>query len=740
MKPPRRPLRRYLPTILLLYVLLGLSYALTTPPLESSDEYKHYPVVQYIQTEGKLPVLAPANPGRWQQEGAQAPLYYGLMALATSWIDTSDLPAIYQVNPHAYIGDPNQIANKNIMLHDPAQESFPWQGSVLAIYVIRFLSIGLGLLTVALTAQLGSLLFSPQIGLLAAALTAFNPMFLFITAAVNNDSLAALLGAAGIYLLVRIWQDPRWSWRFPALGLVLGLGVLTKLSLGALAGLVAIALVWRAWQMRDWRLLYRLGLSALIALLLSGWWFWRNFALYGDLTALNVFIAVQGTRADPITLADWQGEFGTFYRSYWGLFGGVNVAAPQWFYAVCNALAVLGGVGLLIAWRAARRAFWGNGRWLLAAWGLLVFALLLRWTIYAPSFQGRLLFPALAGLNVLWAVGLRHLWPSRPGWAWLVALWLLLIAAALPWQTIKPAYAFPQPLAAVPASARYGPISFITPRGEIRLVGVEMAPNQTVLPGENKPVELVLYWQAIRPVRTDYVTAVHLLGRDLASVGQVDRYPAWGMIPTSRWQPGQIWRDPYHIYVAANAAAPARLHVSVSLYSTAHPDVVTTLAPDGQEIPLLLLGEPIRLQAAQKEKMPATPLDVPFADNIRLRGYTIESAAAGQVMPITLFWEAAGIPTHDYTVFVHLLDANGELLQVADAPPVANNYPTTFWQPGDWIDDLHHMPIPSDLPPGDYTIAVGLYLPETKEQLPRLDDSAGSVAWPIQIPQPSHNP
>lgn len=730
-------MRRYLPAILLLYVLLGVSYALATPPLESSDEYKHYPVVQYIQTEGRLPILDAANPGRWQQEGAQAPLYYILMAVATSWIDTRDLPDIYHVNPHAYIGDPNQIANKNIMLHDPSQESFPWQGSILAVYVIRFLSIGLGLLTITLTAQLGRLLFSSQAGLLAAALTAFNPMFLFISAAVNNDSLAALLGAAGIYLLVCIWQDPHWSWRFPALGLVLGLGVLTKLSLGALAGLVAVALVWRAWQSSDRRLLYHLALSAAIALLLSGWWFWRNHQLYGDITALNVFIAVQGTRAHPIALADWQGEFGTFYRSYWGLFGGVNVAAPQWFYAVCNGLAVIGTVGLVIAGRPARHAFWGSGRWLLAAWTLVVFALLLRWTVYAPSFQGRLLFPALASLNVLWAVGLCRLWPSRPQWAAaggaLAVAWLLVAAALLPWHTIKPAYAFPQPLAEVPASARYGPISFITPNGEIQLVGVEMSPDQTVYPGENKPIELVLYWQAVRPVRTDYVTAVHLLGRDLASVGQVDRYPAWGMIPTSRWQPGQIWRDPYHVYVVANAAAPARLQVSVSLYSTARADAITAFAPDGAEIPLLLLGEPVRLRAVHREKTPAVSLDVPFAGNIRLRGYTITPASAGAPMPITLFWEATGTPTQDYTVFVHLLSPGGQLLQVADAPPVANNYPTSFWRSGDWIDDQHLMPLPADLPPGDYTIAVGLYLPETEELLPRLDDPAGSVSWPVTI-------
>lgn len=151
--------RLWLSVILLLYAVLGVGYMLATPPLESSDEYKHYPVVQFIQAEGKLPVLDPENPGLWLQEGAQPPLYYGLMAALTSWIDTSDLPEIHQTNKHAFVGNPNQIGNKNLILHQPEKEQFPWQGSILAIYVIRLASIGLGLGTVWLTAVLGQQLF-----------------------------------------------------------------------------------------------------------------------------------------------------------------------------------------------------------------------------------------------------------------------------------------------------------------------------------------------------------------------------------------------------------------------------------------------------------------------------------------------------------------------------------------------------------------------------------------------------
>ncbi|MCB9421595.1 MAG: hypothetical protein H6667_17450 [Ardenticatenaceae bacterium] len=152
------------------YLLLGVSYLLVTPPLESSDEYKHYPVVKYMQTEHSLAVLDPENPGMWLQEGAQPPLYYLLMAGLTSWINTSDLPKVHHKNLYAFIGNPNQIRNKNLVIHDPAREQFPWQGTILAINLIRPASIGLGLGTIWLTiwptnmpiAEPTSLYFRPE--------------------------------------------------------------------------------------------------------------------------------------------------------------------------------------------------------------------------------------------------------------------------------------------------------------------------------------------------------------------------------------------------------------------------------------------------------------------------------------------------------------------------------------------------------------------------------------------------
>ena len=766
--------RRYLTLIVFGYVILAVIYALATPPLEASDEYKHYPVVQHIQMNGTLPILDPDDPGLWLQEAVQPPLYYLIMAAVTSWINTDDLAEIHQINPHVYVGNPNQIANKNLIIHTPARESFPWQGSILAIYLIRFMTIAIGIGTILVTVNLGRLLVNPQVGLLAAALTAFNPMYLFVTSAVNNDALAIFLGHLGLYLLVLLWRDNidpyrRW-WRYAMLGAVLGFGLLTKLSLGALLGLTGLTLAVMTWRTRNWRFLFLGGgIVLLVSILISLPWFIRNVGLYGDPTALDVFISVQGIRLMPITLSGWVREFGTFYRSFWGLFGGVNVASPELIYNAYNLLAIIGIVGFVRwSWQQLRQRSVSEqtsksldnpphfedrirdldgeaansslmphrGIWLLLVWATLLFVLLIRWNLIAPSFQGRLIFPALGALNVLWAVGLL-IWVSparRRRLATGLASAAFIVAALLPWITIKPAYAFPEPLDFVPEEARFGPIVFEAGEDEIHLVGVEIPAEQSVAPG-NDPVEVILYWQASKPVERDYLSTLHLLGRKNSSVGYVNRYPGWGMIPTSLWQPGQIWRDVYHIYVNRDAIAPSRLQVKASLYDPEIGQDLAAYGPDGGLIELLLIGEARLSGDITESTLADQALDVSFTEGVRLVGYDMApvTVSPGESMKVTLYWEAEQALLNNYTIFVHLIDSNGNQVANGDGPPVSGDYPTYLWQEGDIIIDKHTLILPADLPPGDYEVAVGLYDPVSLARLSREDSEGDSARWPLRV-------
>jgi hypothetical protein len=733
-----------------LFVILGITYALATPVLEASDEFKHYPYVQYVQTQRELPVLNPeicresVDACPWLQDGGQPPAYYVIMATATSWIDTSDLSELLWRNKHAFIGDPSQTCNRNLLIHQPGEEQFPWTGSVLAIHLVRFLTLAFGVGTVILTHHLSRELFPgrPALAFGATALTALNPMFLFVSASVNNDAMAAFVGNLGLLLLVRILDrrsrdaTSRWTRGLVLLGAIIGLGVLTKLSLLALAPLALLVVGVCSWREHPHlpiprRLLVVVGdwvLIALPILAISGWWFFRNWRLYGDPTALDAFIAIQGRRPSPPTLGDWLGEFGTFRWTYWGLFGAVNVMAPRPVYWFFDLLSLVGLLGFAL-WSVRHLKSQVRARdlrvFIPALWAALLFVSVLRWTWVYYSFQGRLVFPGIAGISVLMMLGLRQWVPARYdsllGLG--LALILLIIAALPPVVAIPKAYARPHPLnlSQVPETARVEPVAV---GGGIQIVGWEL-PQQTVYPGElDSHVDVAVYWQAVTPADEDDVSFAHLLGRDHELVGEVNRHPACGMVPTSLWEPGQVWHDRYRIPVAEDATAPSRLRVEVGMYSPEEDETLGTV----------ILGE-AKLAPSQSTPDPDYPLNVALADGITLRGYDLAPTEiyAGEIVTITLHWTARDAPSRDYQVFVHLLGDAPEPLAQGDGPPLGGYYPTSMWAAGETLVDPHPLSLPSDLPTGSYRLLVGMYNLVTMERLPRLDGSAASIEIPVNV-------
>jgi 4-amino-4-deoxy-L-arabinose transferase-like glycosyltransferase len=203
--------RPWLPIILIAFVMLALLYSVATPIFEASDEVSHYAVVQHLADTGELPMQQPGVKAPWDQEGSQPPLYYLLVSPIARLIDTRDAAERMYRNPHAAPGDPSLDANRNLVIHSPA-EYFPWHNTVLAVHLIRFISIMLSAGTIVVGYLIARRIFpdprSRSIPLGTAALIAFNPMFIFISASVNNDNLTILLTSLALYLCVLCWYEP----------------------------------------------------------------------------------------------------------------------------------------------------------------------------------------------------------------------------------------------------------------------------------------------------------------------------------------------------------------------------------------------------------------------------------------------------------------------------------------------------------------------------------------------------
>ncbi len=109
-----------------------------------------------------------------------------------------------------------------------------------------------------------------------------------------------------------------------------------------------------------------------------------------------------------------------------------------------------------------------------------------------------------------------------------------------------------------------------------------------------------------------------------------------------------------------------------------------------------------------------------LGDSIRLRGFSIDAPAArpGQPLPITLYWQTDAPLETDYTVFVQMIDSGGKLVAQIDSRPLRGYFPTGQWPPGAVIPDRVDIPLPANLPAGDYFIIAGMYDLNTMARLP----------------------
>lgn len=105
------------------------------------------------------------------------------------------------------------------------------------------------------------------------------------------------------------------------------------------------------------------------------------------------------------------------------------------------------------------------------------------------------------------------------------------------------------------------------------------------------------------------------------------------------------------------------------------------------------------------------PLRADFDSLIRLRGYAIDtdSIASSGAITMTLQWQTLNPMDEDFTLFIHVLDQNGQPIAQVDVPPADPNNPTSNWLTAGYETLIQRIPLPTNLPEGDYSLAIGLY-------------------------------
>ncbi|MFZ4813848.1 MAG: hypothetical protein ACOYL5_04875 [Phototrophicaceae bacterium] len=748
--------REWMPVLPLIAVFIAVAalYAWATPIFEASDELWHFGMVDYLATNRALPIQDVANPETaYRQEGSQPPLYYILAALLVQGIDRNDFATLSQPNPHALVGIPGAVGNKNIVLHRPLQ--WPLQGTELAVYSLRVLGIGLGVVTLIGVYGTSLALSGRRFAIFTTGFAVFNPMFLFITASVNNDTLVIALCSLALWQISEMgWWGFR-GWRSVLLALIGALAGLSKLS-GNIVLPVMLGVGYYLYRRDDARRGFiTLTVAVVVAWgAIAGWWYARNWMLYGELFGTHTMAEIAGVRQEPFTALTLLNEAEGFRATYWGVFGGVNVLTWRGFYPIMDAVTLLAVLGL--GWALYRIVpdmiyLYRNGarssdlidrmhaHWLL---GVLIFGgtlfiaslTLLSWTAQTYASQGRLLFPFIAASTPLLTSGLLYIVPSRfKNYAVIAALAVWgIVALLIPIFSIRTAYTPPRPIQALPADARPAYARF----GDVELLGYR-AVDRRYQPGESVPI--TLYWRVAEPSSSDlsmFVTALENEGR---AIGAVNSYPGGGTLQTSTWQEGAIYPDTYAIPLPPRYAGQFNLRAQVGWWDYPSRTYMnpTDAAGDPLQSVILDLGGfagtlPVNTTAFARIQ------PVPFGREFVLRGANIDSKGE-----LTLLWRASRRMADNFTVFVHLTDAEGNLAYQNDAPPLLA---TRYLERGEYFVTTHAYDLVAQgLPPGAYTLKVGWYQPITGERvaLPNRLDPLGDDALtllPVTIPDCSQAP
>lgn len=116
-----------------------------------------------------------------------------------------------------------------------------------------------------------------------------------------------------------------------------------------------------------------------------------------------------------------------------------------------------------------------------------------------------------------------------------------------------------------------------------------------------------------------------------------------------------------------------------------------------------------------------------YDDFAILHGYGMTNLDFWDGRRIVFFscWEVTGDIDRDYTVFLHVLDAEGNLVATWDHQPGGGLYTTSLWQPGEFVkDELSVYLYNEDVPPGTYQVRIGLYDLATNTRVPvRVGDA-----------------
>jgi len=116
----------------------------------------------------------------------------------------------------------------------------------------------------------------------------------------------------------------------------------------------------------------------------------------------------------------------------------------------------------------------------------------------------------------------------------------------------------------------------------------------------------------------------------------------------------------------------------------------------------------------------SSPLDVSFGPNVGLKGYRLDADELGRAdtLHLSLYWQPSNRVRRNHDVRLRVVGPSEHVwIETKGRSPVNGLYPMGAWRPGEIISDYHEVELSGLLPPGEYSVQVGLFIPLSDKAL-----------------------
>lgn len=268
---------------------------------------------------------------------------------------------------------------------------------------------------------------------------------------------------------------------------------------------------------------------------------------------------------------------------------------------------------------------------------------------------------------------------------------------------------------ALTSAAPATPLVDTTVGGVIDVLGYDLSSREV---GQGGSLSLVLTMRA-----REAIDAIVMPSVTLGSIQQQFTTDSRHLTPD--WLPGELIVERYELYVPF-ALKPGRYPLALQFDNLGETRQALAYSDDTQSLELGQVDVIAVPGAGRRADTVARGL-TNIGNQVLLRsaltrvGTSIRPnlwatplpARPGQAIHVQLVWRVLAQPTTSYTVFIHVIDGQGQVILGYDYTPLGGAFPSYLWFPkwleGQVVEDPYRLVLPEGTPPGEYWVEVGMY-------------------------------